>query len=493
MQNGFDTEVLASMNIKRPKKINLRKWNKVVNSLNNPKGQVNIGVIGKYVDLKDAYKSLSEALTHGGIANDTNVKIHWIDSEKIKTKKDISLLTNNFKIKSNNIKFLTDSKINISGSFKDPLFSGKLALKNGLINLNNANKKNNKKNNFKEINYERNWPEMFWEKDKNIEIISNETILNSFLLGENLPNYLENLGFKNLKLKLGPDFRIQYAGIVKAYLDTKLDLNFNGQVGEDLNARGLINLSKGTANLYTTPFKLDKNKENYILFASRSGIVPFINFSLTSKVPDSIIPISENNQDLNISSGLDANVSSSGFGAVGIGNTRLIKIEASYEGFLDQLSFEDENRKIQLRSTPSYNRSQIIGLIGGNSANLINRAFISQLNTANGFSEKFQLSLYPALIENNESINNVFSNENLDVDDTDESSSNAGLSTQAWIAEIGLDITDRVNFAVQATPDRDDLPPLGILTLQANPNLELLGSLDSEGEWKSQVQLFFRY
>ena len=132
-------------------------------------------------------------------------------------------------------------------------------------------------------------------------------------------------------------------------------------------------------------------------------------------------------------------------------------------------------------------------MIGGNSANLINRAFISQLNTSNGFSEKFQLSLYPALIENNESINNVFSNENLDVDDTDESSSNAGLSTQAWIAEIGLDITDRVNFAVQATPDRDDLPPLGILTLQANPNLELLGSLDSEGEWKSQVQLFFRY
>ncbi len=403
--------------------------------------------------------------------------------------KNISLLTNNFNIKSNKFKFLTDSKINIRGSLKQPIFSGNLSLNNGFINLNSANKKNN----VKVKNYERNWPELFWKKDKNIEIISNETILNSFLLGGYSPNYLENLSFKNLKLKLGPDFRIQYAGIIKAYLDTKLDLNFNGQVGEDLNARGLINLSKGTANLYTTPFKLDKNKENYILFASRSGIFPFLNFSLTSKVPDSIIPISENNQDLNISSGLDANVSSSGFGAVGIGNTRLIKIEASYEGFLDQLSFEDENRKIQLRSTPSYNRSQIIGLIGGNSANLINRAFISQINAANAFSEKFQLSLYPALIENNEPINNVFSNENLEVEDTDESSSNAGFSNQAWIAEIGLDITDRVNFAIQATPDRDDLPPLGILTLQANPNLELLGSLDSEGEWKSQVQLFFRY
>ena len=92
MQNGFDTEVLASMNIKKPRKINLRKWNKVVHSVNNPRGQVNIGVIGKYVGLKDAYKSLSEALTHGGIANDISVKIHWIDSEKIKTKKDTKLL-----------------------------------------------------------------------------------------------------------------------------------------------------------------------------------------------------------------------------------------------------------------------------------------------------------------------------------------------------------------------------------------------------------------
>jgi len=312
-------------------------------------------------------------------------------------------------------------------------------------------------------------------------------------LGDNVPKYIENLSFKNLKLKLGPDFRIQYSDIIKAYLDTRLDLNFNGNVGKDLNARGLIILSKGTANLYTTPFKLDKNKENYILFASRSGIVPFINFSLTSKVPDSIIPISENNQDLNISSGINANSSSSGFGAFGIGNTRLIKIEASYEGFLDQLSFEDENKKIQLRSTPSYNRSQIIGLIGGNSANLINRAFISQINSANAFSERFQLSLYPALIENNEQVNNVFSNENIEVDSNEESSSNDELSSQAWIAEIGFDITDRVNFAVQAIPERDDLAPLGILTLQANPNLELLGSIDSEGEWKSQVQLFLRY
>jgi len=170
-----------------------------------------------------------------------------------------------------------------------------------------------------------------------------------------------------------------------------------------------------------------------------------------------------------------------------------IKIEASYEGFLDQLSFEDENKRIQLRSTPSYNRSQIIGLIGGNSANLINRAFISQLNNADAFSERFQLSLYPALIENNDSLNNIFSNENLDIENDGQSTSNEEFSSQAWVAELGLDITDAINFAFQTVPGRDDLSPTGILTFQANPNLELLGSYDANGDWKSQVQLFFRY
>ena len=412
------------------------------------------------------------------------------------SEKVINIKTNKFNFATDNIDFLVDSNIKISGSFKQPVLGGNLSLNEGFINFNSSKKdkiKNNKIKNNGEKNDKKNWPELQWDKNKNIEIISNETILNSVFLGETLPNYLENLSFKKLKLKLGPDFKVQYSEIAKAYLDTKLDLIINGNVGEDLNARGLIYLRKGRANLYTTPFKLDKNKENYILFASRSGVVPFINFSLISKVPDSIIPISENRQDTNFLNDLNVDAYSNGFGAFGIGNTRLIKIEASYEGFLDQLSFEDENKRIQLRSTPSYSRSQIIGLIGGNSANLINRAFISQFNSADAFSERFQLSLYPALIENNDSLNNVFLNDNIDIDTEEGLDSNDGLSSQAWVAEIGLDISDTINFAVQTIPNRDDLPPLGILTFQANPNLELLGSFDSNGDWKSEVQLFFRY
>ncbi len=411
------------------------------------------------------------------------------DSEKAK----INLITNRFNLKKDNFNFLIDSDLDLSGSFESPILGGSLSFNNGFINLNSTNQNDKKGKYLIRKEDKKDWPELYWNNEKNIEIISNETILNSVLLGENLPNYLDNLSFNNLKLKLGPDFKLQYSEIVQAYLDTKLDLTLNGEVGKDLNARGLIYLRKGRANLYTTPFKLDKNKDNYILFASRSGVVPFINFSLVSKVPDSIIPISENNQDLNISGDVAVDATSSSNGAFGIGNSRLIKIEASYEGFLDQLSFADENKRIQLRSTPSYNRSQIIGLIGGNSANLINRAFISQLNNADAFSERFQLSLYPALIENNDSLNNIFSNENLGIDNDGQSSSNEEFSSQAWVAEIGLDITDTINFAFQTIPGRDDISPLGILTFQANPNLELLGSYDSNGDWKSQVQLFFRY
>ncbi len=406
---------------------------------------------------------------------------------------EINFITNRFTLKKDNLNFLIDSDLDLSGSFENPVLGGSLSFNNGYINFNSTNQNNKKENNLIRKDAKKDWPELYWNNNENIEIISNETILNSVLLGETLPNYLDNLSFNNLKLNLGPDFKLQYSELIQAYLDTKLDLNIDGKVGEDLNARGLIYLKKGSANLYTTPFKLDKNKDNYILFASRSGVVPFINFSLVSKVPDSLIPISENNQDSNFSGDLDVNATSNGFGSFGIGNSRLIKIEASYEGFLDQLSFADENRRIQLRSTPSYNRSQIIGLIGGNSANLINRAFISQLNNADGFSERFQLSLYPALIENNDSLNNIFSNENLDIENDDQSSSTEEFSSQAWVAEIGLDITDAINFSFQTVPGRDDLSPVGIFTFQANPNLELLGSYDYNGNWKSQVQLFFRY
>ncbi len=61
----------------------LGKWEKLIQTVNNPEGEVNIALIGKYVDLKDSYKSLVESLIHGGITNKLKVNIEWIKSERI--------------------------------------------------------------------------------------------------------------------------------------------------------------------------------------------------------------------------------------------------------------------------------------------------------------------------------------------------------------------------------------------------------------------------
>ena len=167
------------------------------------------------------------------------------DSEKA----EINLITKRFNLKKDNFNFLIDSDLDLSGSFESPILGGFLSFNNGFINLNSTNQNDKKGKNLIRKEDEKDWPELYWNKENNIEIISNETILNSVLLGENLPNYLDNLSFNNLKLKLGPDFKLQYSEIVQAYLDTKLDLTLNGVVGKDLNARGLIYLRKGRANL----------------------------------------------------------------------------------------------------------------------------------------------------------------------------------------------------------------------------------------------------
>src|SRR5690606_22966471 len=59
----------------------LSRWEAISQAIANPEGDVTIAVVGKYTELKDAYKSLIEALLHGGIANKVRVKIDWIESE----------------------------------------------------------------------------------------------------------------------------------------------------------------------------------------------------------------------------------------------------------------------------------------------------------------------------------------------------------------------------------------------------------------------------
>jgi CTP synthase len=80
-REGLDQAVLDAFQISPAPKPDLRRWEDVADRVYNPEGEVRVAIVGKYTQLEDAYKSIAEALTHGGMANRVKVKAEWIDAE----------------------------------------------------------------------------------------------------------------------------------------------------------------------------------------------------------------------------------------------------------------------------------------------------------------------------------------------------------------------------------------------------------------------------
>ena len=85
-REGLDSQVLDAFGIKEAPPPKLAKWQAISDAIANPEGEVTIAIVGKYTGLKDAYKSLNEALFHGGIANKVKVRLEWIESEVFEAK-----------------------------------------------------------------------------------------------------------------------------------------------------------------------------------------------------------------------------------------------------------------------------------------------------------------------------------------------------------------------------------------------------------------------
>jgi CTP synthase len=78
---GMDREVLRHFDLPADDGLDLARWEEIVEAIRSPEGEVRIAVVGKYTNLLDSYKSLAEALTHGGIANRVKVQLDWVDSQ----------------------------------------------------------------------------------------------------------------------------------------------------------------------------------------------------------------------------------------------------------------------------------------------------------------------------------------------------------------------------------------------------------------------------
>ncbi len=87
-REGFDVEVLNAFGVEDAPAPKLDHWESVVERIKKPDGEVTIAIVGKYVSLKDAYKSLIEAVVHGGIANNVRANIEWIEAESFATAED---------------------------------------------------------------------------------------------------------------------------------------------------------------------------------------------------------------------------------------------------------------------------------------------------------------------------------------------------------------------------------------------------------------------
>jgi CTP synthase len=86
LKEQLDKVVLAKLKLPLRQEPDMEGWKNFLGKLKNPTSEVKIGLIGKYIELKDAYKSIAEALIHAGVSNETKVNVEWIHSEKLDDK-----------------------------------------------------------------------------------------------------------------------------------------------------------------------------------------------------------------------------------------------------------------------------------------------------------------------------------------------------------------------------------------------------------------------
>ncbi len=91
-EEKLDKKILNIFGLKEKNKANLKIWKDIITKLNLKRKKVSIAIVGKYVDHKDAYKSLDEALIHGSLTNNVELNTHWVDSTKINKKNVINIL-----------------------------------------------------------------------------------------------------------------------------------------------------------------------------------------------------------------------------------------------------------------------------------------------------------------------------------------------------------------------------------------------------------------
>ncbi|WP_255001335.1 translocation/assembly module TamB domain-containing protein [Cyanobium sp. Alchichica 3B3-8F6] len=323
-----------------------------------------------------------------------------------------------------------------------------------------------------------------WDYQQSLVLLGPEVESNaSEALRAAVPN-IRAVGFDDLRLSLGPDLNLGVPNL--ASFGTSGLLRLNGRLDPSLQLQGVVRLLRGRLNLFTTTFSLDSDSPNVAVFTPSMGLIPYLDISLRTRVSDSL-PItsglgpagSQSPQDLQASGATNS-----------LDQLNLVRVFLSVSGPADRLADD-----LVLRSSPPLSQDRLLALIGGNTlAGLAGAGGASVLATALGqtllspllgtlsdaFGQRLSFALYPTYV-------------NQVVNSSTELRSGRVPPQLVLGAEIGLDISERFNASVLAAPNRSDVPPQLNLNLKASELLNLQGSIDAQGAWQTQLQVFFRF
>jgi translocation and assembly module TamB len=371
-----------------------------------------------------------------------------------------------------------DGTVLVSGALVRPVLSGELQLSRGSLNV-QPGQLATEAEPRKAVTV-RQLLEAKWDFRQPLVVMGSDVESNTSRdLREAVPN-LPFISLNGLRLRLGPDLAVTVPNVLN--FNTGGVLTLSGRLDPSIQASGVVRLLNGRLGLFTTTFSLDSNAPNVAIFTPSLGLIPYIDIALRTRVSDTL-----GTSDASRSNIYDWNVAAP---TSAIDQLRLVKVMLTATGPADRLA---EN--IRLSSTPPLPEDRLLALVGGNSlvgliganagaalATVLGQSLLSPLvgGLSEAFGQRLTFALYPTYFAPAEAV-------------AVENRSRRLPSQLVLGSEIGLDVTERFNFSVLAAPNRSDIPPQVTVRYQASDLLGVQTSIDTEGRWQSQLQIFLRF
>ncbi|MFM8525939.1 MAG: translocation/assembly module TamB domain-containing protein [Cyanobacteriota bacterium] len=373
-----------------------------------------------------------------------------------------------------------DGEVTVTGSLREPGFGGSLQLSRGRVNAQPGElSRPDGAGGAVPVTVPR-LLEQNWAFDRPWRVFGSDVETDA---GQSLRAAIPSLPFISLRrlvLRFGPDLRLVVPGL--ANFTTGGSLLISGRLDPSLQLSGVVRLLNGRLNLFTTSFSLDPDSPNVAVFTPSLGLIPYVDVALRTRVSDTV----------NIGQRQSGSLTSWDLQSTDtpLDQLRLVRVTLQASGPADRLVDQ-----IRLRSSPPLPEDRLVALIGGNSlaglssgnagtalATVVGQTLLTPLvgSLTEAFGQRFSFALFPTYVVPA-------------VNDASEGRSGRVPSELVLGSEIGVDLNDRFNLSVLAAPNRSDIPPQVTLRYQASDRLGLQGSVDGQGRWQTQMQIFLRF